>query len=192
MLPVNATNVVQQRQGLFKLVTPQTVKVLTGLNANIQEDTLEIPIQTAQAFRIGGTLGKTLYDKLCAQWVTAAYDRNNLPTAAPDGVNYQELYDQVVLPLCWWAYVESLVVLAVSIDNKGVMLNTSEYQENAGKDGYYLLINRQQKTAEAYIDRLAEYVCKTFKNDNDVSQEASKNGGTRFTFGFQSGDSCNC
>lgn len=192
MQPNNALTVVQRRAVIFKLITPSDVKVYTGMAANINDDNLQIPIQTAQTLKIKKILGETLYGKLRAAYITAGYDRDNLPTAltTTDGIDYQSLYDQIVLPLAWWAYIESIIGLSVKVDEKGVMYNGSDYSENAQKEGYFMVVNRQTKIAEAYTDTLIDYICETFKNDADVSQESIPAGKSGFMTVFPNDGCC--
>ena len=66
----SALDVITKRREQFTFITPDDVKISTGLAANITNDVLIVPIITATNLRIKPILGVTLF--------------NNLKNEAPD------------------------------------------------------------------------------------------------------------
>ena len=98
----SALDVYTKRSELFTLVTPAEVKTETGLQANINSDTLYVPIKTATQLYIKPLLGETLFNSLKTHFIAANYDANRLPDGStlPDNVNYKELYYKLYNALC--------------------------------------------------------------------------------------------
>lgn len=164
----SALDVTVKRSQLFTLITPEEVKINTGLQANVNNDSIVIPIVTAMNLYIKPILGDTLFNNLKEHFIIVNRNPNNLPdgTTLPDNINYKELYEKVFLPLCWWSFIESLIVVAVKIDEKGIMFNGASFSENAEAAGYNQINNRQRKIAESYTDELKCYVKETITDKN--------------------------
>ena len=81
-----ALDTVILRSEQFTFVTPQQVKIITGLAPNINDDNLVVPIVTAMNLRLKPILGVTLYNSLKQHYIDANYDANLLP----DGVKFKQ------------------------------------------------------------------------------------------------------
>lgn len=176
----SSLNVFTQRSQLFTFVTPEQVKVQTGLQPNINNDSIIIPIITATDMYIKPLLGDTLFNNLKGHFITANREPANLPDGStlPDNVNYKALYEAIYMSLCWWSYIEALIVIAVKVDEAGIMFNNTSFSENAEAAGYTQLTNRQKKIAESYTDQLRCYINDVVITKNlPVEQE---NTGTTF------------
>jgi len=181
----SALDVVNKRREQFIFVTPEQVKVATGLAANINDDNLIVPIITASNLRIKPILGTTLFNNLKAHYIASNYNPNALPDGStlPDNINYKELYFEMYDALCWWSYIESLINIAIKIEEKGIMYNTSENSINGELDGYEKVSSRQTKIAEAYTDLFVTYVTDTIKSV-DLKKEQIESSTTNFTTYF--------
>lgn len=188
----SALDVVTNRSQLFSFITPSELKVTTGLAANINDDSLKIPIITATNLRIKPILGVTLFNSLKAHYIAANYNPNLLPDGStlPDNINYKELYFEMFHALCWWSYIESLLSIAVKVDEKGIMFNNSDYGVNAELAGYEKVSSRQTKIAESYTDAFVCYVNSTIKIDA-LKDEQIESSTTNFTTYFPNSGSCN-
>jgi len=175
---MNPLDIINKRRQLFKFVTPEEVKISTGLSANITDDGLNIPIITATDMKIKPIIGDYLYNNLKTLYIAANYDDSLLPDSltSTDGIDYRELYNQIYQPLCWWSYIESLLTLSVKIEEKGIQYNTSDYSTNGEISAYNQVHNRQRKVAESYTEKLICYVKETFKDNATVSKEVGAEG----------------
>lgn len=182
-------------QDLFRFINPDEVKVYCGVGGNVREEAILPCIQTAQDLKIKKALGETLYNKLVVEFTTASFNPNNLAdgTLNADGINYKELYFQMFKPLIWWTAYYSMNNIGVKVEEKGIMLNTSDYAENAEYNGLKLKEDRTRKTAEEYTEELYCYINDTFKDDEDFENE-SVDAGRRFSgiyFPNKSARKCN-
>lgn len=186
----SALDVVIKRREQFIFVTPEQVKVATGLAANINDDNLIVPIITATNLRIKPILGTTLFNNLKAHYIASNYNPSALPDGStlPDNINYKELYFEMYDALCWWSYIESLINIAIKIEEKGIMYNTSENSINGELDGYEKVSSRQTKIAEAYTDAFVAYVTDTIKSV-ELKKEQIESSTTNFTTYFPK-DNC--
>ena len=159
----SALDVVTFRSELFTFVTPEEVKVNTGLAANINDDNLVIPIVTATNIRIKPILGDSLFNSLKSHYIAVNYDYNLLPDGStlPDNINYKQLYIEMFQALCWWSYIESLIGIAIKVEEKGIMYNQSSFSDNGELAGYNQVNNRQKQIAESYTDIFRCYVKET-------------------------------
>lgn len=183
----SALDVVTKRRELFTFITPEDVKVNTGIAPNINDDNFYVPIITATNIYIKPILGTTLYNSLVAHYNAVNRDANNLPDGStlPDNINYKELYNQMYLPLCWWSYIESLIGIAVKVEEKGIMYNGSSFSENAELSGYNQVNNRQKAIAETYTDAFKCYV-KEYITDVALKDEQKTSGTTEYAIYFPS------
>lgn len=181
----SALDVYTQRSQLFTFVTPEQVKINTGLAANVNDDNLYIPIITATDLYIKPILGETLFNNLKNHFIAVNRDPSLLPdgTTLPDNINYKELYDKMFLPLIWWSYIESLINIAVKVEEKGIMYNGSSFSENAELAGYNQINNRQRKIAENYTDFFRCYVKDTIL-DKQLKDEQKETGTTSYQIFF--------
>jgi hypothetical protein len=189
-----ALDTVILRSEQFTFVTPQQVKIATGLAANINDDNLIVPIITASNLRMKPILGVTLFNSLKAHYIAANYDPNQLPDGStlPDNINYKELYFEMYDALCWWSFIESLINIAVKIEEKGIMFNGSDFSTNAELVGYEKVSSRQTKIAEAYTDAFVCYVKDTIKI-KELKDEQIESSTTNFTTYFPNTGNCgNC
>jgi hypothetical protein len=187
-----ALDVVTNRRELFTFITPSELKVTTGLAANINDDSLIIPIITATNLRIKPILGVTLFNSLKAHYIASNYNPNLLPDGStlPDNINYKELYFEMFHALCWWSFIESLLTIALKVEEKGIMYNSSDYGTNAELVGYEKLSSRQTKIAEGYTDAFVCYVNSTIKI-LALKDEQVESSTTNFTTYFPSSGDCN-
>lgn len=181
----SALDVTILRSELFTFITPQEVKIYTGLAANVNDDNLFVPITTATNIRIKPLLGDTLFNNLKQHFIDVNKNPDLLPdgTTLPDNINYKELYQQMFLPLCWWSFIESLITIAVKVEEKGIMYNGSTFSENAELTGYNQVNNRQQKIAESYTDILKCWIKENI-TDKALSDEQKVSGTTQFSTFF--------
>ena len=188
----SALDVVTKRREQFLFVTPDQVKISTGLAANITNDVLIVPIITATNLRIKPILGITLFNNLKAHYIAANYNPNFLPDGStlPDNINYKELYFEMFDALCWWSYIEALINIAVKVEEKGIMYNNSDYSTNGELVGYEKVSSRQTKIAEAYTDAFYCYVNDTIKSQ-DLKNEQIESSTTNFTTYFPKSNNCN-
>ncbi len=181
----SALDVYTKRSQLFTFITPEEVKINTGLAANLNDDNLYIPIITATDIYIKPILGDTLFTNLKNHFIAVNRDPSQLPdgTTLPDNINYKELYEKMFLPLCWWSFIESLIVVAVKVEEKGIMYNGSSFSENAELSGYNQVNNRQKLIAENYTDQFRCYVKETII-DKQLKDEQKNSGTTEYNLFF--------
>ena len=180
-----ALDTVILRSEQFTFVTPQQVKIVTGLAPNINDDNLVVPIVTAMNLRLKPILGTTLYNSLKQHYIDVNYDANNLPDGStlPDNINYKELYSELYHMLCWWSFVQALLGIAIKIDEKGIMFNSSEHAVNSELVGYNKVSDSNQKIAEMYTDQLVCYVREAI-TDKQLKAGVEESGTTQFATFF--------
>lgn len=180
-----ALDTVILRSEQFTFVTPQQVKIVTGLAPNINDDNLVVPIVTAMNLRLKPILGVTLYNSLKQHYIDANYDANLLPDGStlPDNINYKELYSELYYMLCWWSFVQALLGIAIKIDEKGIMFNSSDFAVNSELVGYNKVSDSNQKIAEMYTDQLVCYV-RTAITDKQLKAGENESGTTQFATFF--------
>jgi hypothetical protein len=180
-----ALDTVILRSEQFTFITPQQVKIVTGLAPNINDDNLVVPIVTAMNLRLKPILGVTLYNNLKQHYIDVNYNADALPDGStlPDNINYKELYGELYNMLCWWSFVQSLLGIAVKIDEKGIMFNGSDYSVNAEMTGYNKVSDYNQKIAEMYTDQLVCYVRETI-TDKQLKAGVTESGTTQFATFF--------
>lgn len=167
---------------LFRFISPDEVKVYCGVSNNVRNEVITPQIQLAQNLKLKIALGDTLYEKLKAEFITANYNPNNLPDSLTslDGVDYKQLYQECFPSLVWWTAYYSMNVIAIKIEEKGIMANNSDYAENTEFDGLKLKEDRVRKVAEEYTEQLYCYLNENFKDDKDFTDE-SEDEGRRFS-----------
>ena len=175
---MNPLQTIQDRLNIPILINTQDILTLCGISANVQETNLIPSILIATDTYIKPTLGKTLYDSLMVEWIAALKNPNNLPdgTLAPF-IDYKTLYIDYVRPsLAWWAYTDFIPVNGLKVEEKGVMLNDSDYGTNAGVEGINKIETRARKNAENYTERLHCYLKETFKDNVDFNKQTEPEG----------------
>ena len=173
-------NPIDRRNDLNILVTPSDIKTYTNLSPNVNDLTIRPVIFLCQRLYVQTVLGDTLYNKLMVEWDNANRVPADLPdgTLGPDTTNYKELYQEFYQALIWWSYTHLIFVNGVKIEEKGVMLNQSDYSENGGFELIRQVENRVRSVAQTYQDKFTCYVKDTFKEDEDVKVESKSNGTT--------------
>ena len=187
---MNGQTTLQNRLNLPILIHPQTIKDLNDIGANINNATLSVSIYDAQLLHIRKVLGTTLYNRLTAEWEVARRNPNQLPdgtfvdmVTTPDAfppiivgddTNYKELYQQITMPLTKWSYVMSLPNIAIKVDEAGIMLNRTDYSSSAGLVGLDKLVQEGEAIARSYTELLIQYICDTFKSDEEVANDAKQ------------------
>lgn len=167
---------------LFRFISPDEVKVYCGFAPNVRNEQITAQIQLAQSLKLEIALGTTLYNELKDEFILANGNPNNLRdnTMTPNGVDYKALYFKCFPVLIWWTAFYSLNVVAMKIEEKGVMWNDSDYADNASLDGMRFKEDRIRKTAEEYTEQLYCYLNANFKEDEEFKEE-SKDEGRRFS-----------
>lgn len=175
---MNPINTIQSREAFHTLVTVQDIKTYIPIAANIVNASLIPHIITATDTVLRPILGSTLYSRLLDEWTLANFNPNDLRdgTQTPDMIDYKELYKQLFFPLIWNSALQALPFLAVKISEKGIMLNDSDYSDNAGIVGLNEMKFTVRKTAENYTEQLICYVKDTFKSE-DFANESKAEGG---------------
>ena len=174
--------VINRRNDLTLLVTPEDVKTFTNIGQNVNDLNIIPIIFLAQELYIKTVLGEPLYLRLLTEWNAANRVPANLPdgTLGPDTTNYKELYQEFYQALIWWSYTHFIFVNGVKVEEKGVMLNQSDYAENGGLELIRQTENRVRSIAQNYQDAFICYVKETFKDNTEV-KENSKSNGTTFS-----------
>lgn len=184
-------------QDLFRFISPDEIKVYCGFSPNVRNETITAQIQLAQNLKLQVILGKTLYEELKAEFILANGNPNLIVdgTTNANGVDYKTLYFTCFPVLVWYTAWYSVSVIGVKLEEKGIMLNDSDYADNAAFNGLKLKEDRIRKTAEEYTEQLYCYLKETFKDDVEFNAE-SKNEGRRFSgvyFPVKTNKSCtNC
>ena len=193
MNPDDALDIVLERSEQFMLITPNNVKVVAGLAANINNDNLITGIIRATDLRIQPILGDTLYENLKAHYIAVNYVWTNLPDGStfPDNIDYKTLYSKIYKALCWWSYMDSLLTIAVKTDEKGIMFNNADYSTNGELVAYSEVKAQLTKVAEAYTDILVCYV-KSAIIDAELKEEQIESSTTEFSTYFpKKSNGCN-
>ena len=172
----------KQIEDVFRFINPDEVKVYCGVGANVRDAQIIAQIQLAQSLKLEIALGSTLYNDLKNEFILANGNPNQLAdgTTNADGINYKELYFKCFPCLVWWTAFYSINVIAVKVEEKGIMYNNSDYAENSEIDGFKLKEDRVRKVAEEYTEALYCYLKDTFKDDEEFKEE-SKDEGRRFS-----------
>lgn len=165
----NPTATINSRYTFDTLITTKDVKQYCNLNANVQ-DALIIPsIITATDTKIIPVISKQLYQELINELILVNMNPNNLPdgTTLPNNFNYKELYQEILKPLVWWSYSLLIPNIGIKVDEKGIMLNDSDFSENGGLNLIREAETRARKTAEYYTEQLNCYVKEVTKKRED-------------------------
>lgn len=172
----------QELNDLFRFISPDEMKIYCGIAPNVRNEQLTPQIQLAQDLKLKIALGETLYNDLKEEFILANNNPNNLAdgTTNADGVNYKALYFKCFPALVWWSAYYSVNVVAIKIEEKGIMLNDSDYADNAEFDGLKLKEDRIRKVAEEYTEQLYCYLKENFNDDPEFKEE-SKDEGRRFS-----------
>lgn len=186
----NPVQIITNREDFRPLVTPTDVKTYCPMSANIHDVELIPSIMRAEELVIAEVLSIPLYNKLRDEWVLANYNPANIRdnTQSPDGVNYKELYQQVLKPLVWHSFARFVPEIAIKVTEKGIMLNNSDYSENGALPLLKELEHRYRTEAGTYTERLLSYVKETFRDDTTIKPKDE--GGYHSPFYFQIKDRC--
>jgi hypothetical protein len=94
-------NIMNDRSEILTLITPNDVKTLTPIYANVEESQLKPAIYSAEQLYIKGALGETLYKELLEQFTLTQGNPNLLPDGStlPNNTNYKQLYQELKLAL---------------------------------------------------------------------------------------------
>lgn len=161
-------------------ITEDDIKVKTPMSGNKADSTLINFITLAQDMYIKKNLGSELYEKLFNEWVNASFVASQLPDGsyidpistpnaippviAGDKTNYVRLYEEIRLPLIWYAYLLALPNIAISVEESGLNISKgSEYSENGGIVGLRTLRSETKGIAQSYMMDLIKYIDETFK-----------------------------
>lgn len=168
-----ANNQVTQRLNLVTFIDPDVVYLFCHLDQNIQKDVIKKCIYQAQTTNIKEALGDTLYQELMDEWILSSFNPANIRdnTMTANGVNYKELYDKIVQPLAWWAFVEVLNDVSVQVTSKGLTRLSSDNSEALAYDESLKYIQAQRKRAERNQEDLICYISKTFPKAEGASQK---------------------
>lgn len=169
-------------EDLFRFISPDEIKVYCGVAKNVRDEQITPQIQLAQTLKLEIALGSTLYQELKDEFVLANGNPNNLrdATQTPNGVDYKALYFKCFPVLVWWTAFYSVNVIAMKIEEKGIMYNDSDYAENGQFDAMKFKEDRIRKVAEEYTETLYCYLKDNFKDDKEFKEE-SKDEGRRFS-----------
>ena len=172
------TEIINARKSKVLLVYPEKILEITTVGTNIQATNLVPHIEAMQDLKIKKILGRTLYNELFDAYVAA----NQIPDDIDDGsltggINYKELYYEIVKPLIWWSYTDFIVENHYKVVEKGVQLNYSDYGDNSAKDGVQLIEGRIKTKAQIYTEELQKYLNDLFKNDETFEEESQEEGG---------------
>jgi len=169
---MNPLDIINNRNALILLVTPAELKTLCGIAANVQSSNLIPSINLTQDMRIKEILGETLYDNLMIEWSLALQNAANLPIAP---INYLALYNKVKPVLIWFSYCYFIPTNGFKVEEKGVMLNDSDFSSNAGVEGIRMMESRARKVGEFYAEELQKYLKENFQDNIDYNEEGKKN-----------------
>jgi hypothetical protein len=156
----NPEETINSRMDIVNLIDDKDIKLYCNVSANIQSSLFVPAIILAQDTKIEPEIGHTLFNELMNEWILAGGIVANLPdgSLSANTFNYRELYKQILKPLVWWAYTEAIPGISIKVEEKGVMLNQSEYAENTQMIGIKEAETRARKNAEYYTERLRCYV----------------------------------
>ena len=176
-------------RGEFMFINENMIKAATPLSHNKVQFSMVNFIILAQDMYIKKTLGKELYERLSNEWIQSGYNVSQLPdgtyvdpittpNAIPpiiigDETDYKELYNEILKTLIWYSYVISLPNIAIKVEEAGIMLNSTDYSESSGIIGLDRLVREGKAIAQVYMEQLQEYICTTFKGDNEELTKGS-------------------
>lgn len=165
-----------ERKNINQLIEPEDILFAVSFTANISKENFVPIITLIQDKMIRKVLGRTLYNDLFAQWLTANKIADNLPDGTAGGINYKELYEYVKPALIWWSATEFIVSNHFKVTEKGVQKMYDKDTNSASIAEMQIIEARVRKNAEFYMEELSDYL-KIFEDDTTFNDEATKEGG---------------
>lgn len=166
---MSSQTIIDNRKNLILLVTEDDVKTFTPLSPNKVQQSISQYILLAQETILKDILGKTIYDTLIAEWIIAGFDPLLLPII--DGINYSTLYDELYKMMIWNSYKIALPYIAIKVEETGIMLNDTDWSENAGMVGLNRLVSEGQYVSRNYTQAFIDYFYTTYPKDTTESKD---------------------
>jgi len=136
-----------QSKSLF--ISPDYLKELTALNANVDDVVIRANILNVQRMYIEPVLGTDLYDAIVSK----------ISGAGLTG-DYQTLVNKwCASAVAWYTMVELIPTIAVDIARGGVYRGNAENSSTASIQEINLLRDGYRNNAERFTDRLGDYLC---------------------------------
>lgn len=171
---MSSQTIINLRKNLVLLISEDDVKLYTPLSPNKVQQSIAQYILLAQETILKDILGPTIYDVLITQWVIAGSDPSLLPTI--DGINYSTLYDELYKSLIWNSYKIALPHIAIRVEETGIMLNDTDWSENAGMVGLNRLVSEAEYISRKYTQDFKDYFYETYPKDSDESKDFNGEG----------------
>lgn len=160
---------------LAQFISTQYVKDNSPLHDNVDDKIIKASILAVQDTAVHSLLGSDLYDKLEADIVADTLTGN-----------YETLLVRFIKPFMLNLVCEELVVTnSLQMRNKAVLKNNSEDALNVDLSELKLLSDVFSTRAQAYEQRLLDYICRVgfdeyMQNDDDEDLRGTKNNSVQF------------
>tara|TARA_R110000772_G_scaffold268122_2_gene394203 strand:- start:3140 stop:3727 length:588 start_codon:yes stop_codon:yes gene_type:complete len=140
-------------------ITEDKLKSFSGIDENVDPNTLYPYVLQSQEIYLQTTLGTKLYDAITNYIIDYVTNGTPIPTA------YKTLLDDyIVNMLVYYAYYLALPHIKYKTTNKGLLSGTSEVGESVSLEEVQFLMNQVNTTAQFYNERLRDYL-KAYSND---------------------------
>lgn len=129
-----------------ELITSANIVTECIPDATFDVERLDKFIFLAQLNYLETAVGETLYETLLSE--TPSYSGEN-----------QLLFDNFIKPmLCWFTLYDALPFIRNNITPAGIMVNTTEFQQQSSKEDYAGVRNACSVRGERYKGQMAKYV----------------------------------
>lgn len=152
-------------------VTEDKLKSFTGIEENVDPNILYPYVLQAQDLMIQTTLGTKLYNTIENYIIDYITNDVAIPVA------YKTLLDDyIVNTTIYYAYAFALPHIKYRTTNKGLLSGTSEVGEGVSLDEVQFLLNKIEKSAQFYNERLKDYLVAYQENYPEYTTYNNKDG----------------
>lgn len=154
------------------LISPQELKQESLINANVEEKTLNVIVQTAQEIYLCKIIGTPLFRKL-QELVYNKVKENEGPKIDDNGFEtYNELLEDYVKPYLKYKTMEQFTVEnSFKMRNIGTVRNSDSNTTYADLDSIRFLQKHYATYSESYADRLSKFICDNKSQLPEVTAE---------------------
>lgn len=154
------------------LISPQELKQESLINANVEEKTLNVIVQTAQEIYLCKIIGTPLFRKL-QELVYNKVKENKGPKIDDNGnETYNELLEDYVKPYLKYKAMEQFAVEnSFKMRNIGTVRNSDTNVTYTDLDSIRFLQHHYSTYVAEYEDRLSKFICANKENLPEISAE---------------------
>ena len=152
-------------------ITEDKLKSFSGIDENVDPNTLYPYVIQSQDLFVQSTLGTKLYEAMQNYVIDYVNNATPIPQA------YKTLLDDYIVNMViYYTYYLALPHIKYKTTNKGLLSGTSEVGESVSLEEVQFLMNQVNNTAQFYNERLRDYLNAYQENYPEYQSWTNKDG----------------